>query len=254
MGPPVGRHVWCLPRSLATVELARQHEEGTCDGWDPDLESLPDTRGRRPGIAGERRQHPRPASGTSAVDVAERSGADQRHDRNSGRRRLHRRRPLAHAGGGRTAPALSHFGPCFRLLTCISDSGAQIPVICAPPQRINGTRWSRGPGARSRTSFWGHRRSSRMHRRVSGSQAEPSAMPNGPRFGKDGSRGRTFGSATLLTGSVGLCLVAGANDSGFVREDDGLDAVTQAELRENLCDMSLDGGVGEHEHFRDLAV
>jgi hypothetical protein len=33
---------------------SRTTQEGTYDGWDPELESLPDTHGRWPGIEGER--------------------------------------------------------------------------------------------------------------------------------------------------------------------------------------------------------
>ena len=56
MGTPVGRHVRCLPQSLATAGASRLTQEGTHDGWNPDLEGLPGqprpAAGRPPGAAG----------------------------------------------------------------------------------------------------------------------------------------------------------------------------------------------------------
>jgi hypothetical protein len=51
-----------------------------------------------------------------------------------------------------------------------------------------------------------------------------------------------------------LIWCSGSDDGGLVGEDDGLDPVTQAEFRENPGDMSLHGGIGEHEPPGDVAV
>jgi len=47
---------------------------------------------------------------------------------------------------------------------------------------------------------------------------------------------------------------AGSDDAGLVGEDDGLNAVAQAEFREHPPDMRLDGGVGHDELLGDLRV
>jgi hypothetical protein len=47
---------------------------------------------------------------------------------------------------------------------------------------------------------------------------------------------------------------AGSDDAGLVGEDDGLNAVAQAEFREHPPDMRLDGGVGHDELVGDLRV
>ena len=48
--------------------------------------------------------------------------------------------------------------------------------------------------------------------------------------------------------------VAGAHEAGLVGEHDGLDAVAQAELREQARDVGLDRRVADDELRRDLGV
>src|SRR5881227_3203084 len=49
-------------------------------------------------------------------------------------------------------------------------------------------------------------------------------------------------------------LLPGAHDPGFVREDDGLRSVAQAELLEQMCDVRLHGVLAQNELDRDLGV
>jgi pimeloyl-ACP methyl ester carboxylesterase len=65
---------------------------------------------------------------------------------------------------------------------------------------------------------------------------------------------RVAWSAMCAARCHALILCSGAYDGGLVREDDGLDPVTQAEFREDLSDVSLDGGIGDHEPLRDFGV
>ena len=49
-------------------------------------------------------------------------------------------------------------------------------------------------------------------------------------------------------------LAAGAGDAGVIRENDGLDTITQAELHKQTGDMRLDRGFADNERGGDLGV
>jgi hypothetical protein len=49
-------------------------------------------------------------------------------------------------------------------------------------------------------------------------------------------------------------LAAGAGDAGVVRENDGLNTITQAELHKKTGDMGLDRGLADNERGGDLGV
>jgi len=48
--------------------------------------------------------------------------------------------------------------------------------------------------------------------------------------------------------------LAGVDESGFVGEDDGLDAVSEVELGEDPADVGFDGALGDVEAGGDLVV
>src|ERR1700753_2965829 len=61
-------------------------------------------------------------------------------------------------------------------------------------------------------------------------------------------------AGTLTRPPAGPGLGARDDDPGLVGEDDGLDAVTQAELGQDPADVDLDRALGQVQPGRDLAV
>src|SRR5258706_16391279 len=67
-------------------------------------------------------------------------------------------------------------------------------------------------------------------------------------------RGEETSDDLRLIGCTLPCLLPGAHDPGFVREDDGLRTVAKAELLEQMRDVRLHRVLAQNELARDFAV